>query len=185
MRELVYLFLMMCLCSCSGESEQHHAGGEHDSFINLKALVSADIQRLESQNCGSVKRGMIDGDSASSVVSNVEWKKELQVIADADINKRAWIPHFKSDTIRHQSDTLQIIVRANRDDIPTRTINLWLVNEKIIEVYIEKRTSNLLFSSEQKITYQPGRSYHIRGTQKAVFLSRKEFEITSVFNCKE
>jgi hypothetical protein len=178
-------FLLLSLTACSSDSGVNEITNESSSFIKLKELVNDDINQLEFKKCGAVKRGIINGDTASSEVPMVQWKKELQAIADADINKRAWIPFFKSDSLYLNGDTLQIVIQSVKEDIPVRLINVWVLNGEIIEVYIEKKNSNLFFSAEQKITYQPGSSYHINGTQKALFLPRKEFEITSVFNCKE
>lgn len=185
MKYLIYLLLIMSLSGCSSKSDNPVTESGNASFINLKELVNADIQQLASRNCNATKKGVVNGDTAISVVSDVQWKKELQAIADADINKKSWIPHFRSNTLNLQGDTVQMTIQTTKEDIPVRLINVCMLDEKILKVYIEKQSSNLFFSSEQKITYQPGRSYHISGSQKALFLSRKEFEITSVFNCKE
>lgn len=184
MRYLLWTVVALSLLvSCQREkSNDMNTYSEVKVFFDLKGLVASDIRYLDSMKCQAFKKGRINDKAAENQVDSIRWKKELETIASADINKTAWISSFTTDSIL-SGDTLTIQYTSRKTSIPIRSLNISKVGETVTQIYIERKSSNLIFSSEQTILYKPRASYLATGSQKALFLRDQTFSISSNFNC--
>lgn len=184
MRLLLMMGLAMSLLlSCQqNHDDEGRLDSEEKVFFDVKSLVEADIRYLDSMQCKAFKKGRINDKAAENQVDTIRWKNELETIASADINKKSWVSFFTTDSSM-SGDTTLIRYTAQKTSIPIRQLNISKVGEKVTEIYIVRKSSNLIFSSEQTILYKPRVSYTATGSQKALFLRDKTFTISSNFNC--
>jgi hypothetical protein len=186
MKATLFLFtfgiLLLSACSSSGERSDT-ATDKTAAFFDLKGLVASDIEQLQAAGCHAMKSGKVNEQSSTAEVDSINWKRELEAVAMADINKSSWVAHITIDTIQ-QAEGISLQYRSNNNKIPIRLMIVELdANKSATSVYIERSSKNLIFESAQTIRYQPGKGLEATGSQKALFMSPQTFLITTEFIC--
>lgn len=175
-------FALLSSCGPSGDSSDA-ATDTTAAFFDLKGLVASDIEQLQSAGCHAVKAGKVNEQSSTAEVDSINWKRELEAVAMADINKSSWVAHISIDTIK-QDNGMSLQYRSNNNKIPIRLMIVELdSNKSATSIYIERSSKNLIFESAQTIRYQPGKGLEATGSQKALFMRPQTFLITTEFIC--
>lgn len=186
MRYIISISVVLLMLSCSKNAKKNTEDlAVVPVFFDLKTLVQQDIQDLNRRKCAARKTGTVNDKTAEAILDTADWKRELEAIAAADINKSAWIPHIKCDSIIGESGKLSLHYSTQRANIPIRQMNVSFDSKGAVEkVYIERLSKNLIFESGQTITYFPGKSFEATGYQKALFMKAQSFKISSQFECQ-
>jgi hypothetical protein len=175
-------WLLFSACSSSGDRSDA-ATDKTAVFFDLKGQVASDIQQLEVAGCHALKSGKVNDQSSSAEVDSINWKRELEAVAMADINKSSWVAHISIDTVK-KGDSISLQYRSNNNKIPIRLMVVELdTNNIATSIYIERSSKNLIFESAQTIRYRPGKGLEATGSQKALFMSPQTFLITTEFIC--
>jgi hypothetical protein len=186
MKKVVFLFCLSAysLYSCTPEKERtRQEESSSPVFFDLKKLVAEDIGQLERRSCTAFKVGQVNDRQADGSVDSIHWKRELEAVAMADINKSSWIALIETDTILSEKG-MTISYRSNNSKIPIRQMNIdFNADGNVKEVFIERISKNLIFESKQSITYRPGKSIHATGSQGALFMKAQTFSINTEFIC--
>jgi hypothetical protein len=105
-----------------------------------------------------------------------DWKNEFDLFIDADINKSAWRDSYTKDSTANK-----IVYRAKDEDLKTRSISIILDNAKLKQIVIKTKVDNLLYHSEETLTYREGLSYQIKKHQKVILLGLNDYLIEGKF----
>jgi len=177
-----YLFLVFFMfISC--ESEKRNID-QTKTFYDLKGFIEGQITDLNLEK-PVVSKTMAIGKEKSQLSSkDIDWKKELELFIQADINKPAYKNSYK--IIRADSMTYEYVVNAE-EKIPVRYLKIKLDRPGGIPIEVKAilKSENKLYKSEKKIdlscSYINERaritSYKIEGFQKLITMDEKPFKI--------
>lgn len=169
MRFGTFFLLTFCVSSCAEpevKSVQQH-------YIDVKGFVDSEVNRLSKSNTLVNKTVIQNGNSESLSNINVNWKNELALFRESDINKSAWQDSYivtKKEGSKefHALDsnlrTKLILVRYDK-------------NNKVAYLQIRNRTKNSLYQTDETLIYIPDSLYSVTKDQEVLFLGKNRYEI--------
>lgn len=169
MRFSAFFLLSLWLSSCAEpdvKSTQKH-------YTDIKGFVESEVNRLSKSNIRVNKTVVQNGISESLSNIAVNWKNELALFSESDINKSAWKDSYKViekkesteyQTLDSNLRTKQIIIRFNK-------------NKKPVYLQIKNQTNNSLYKTNETLTYIPDSAYTVIKDQKVLFLGKNRYEI--------
>jgi hypothetical protein len=179
---LIYSFLLLLVVSCGEDKNEEEQG----NFYNLKGFVTEQINLLTELK-PVVSKKMMVGDSVETTQTTViDWGKELELFAQADLNKP--VNNLIYDTVE---DSLGVIYTLKEgENAPVRFLKIVLNqrSQKPRSIEIKLTTKNQLYESQKNLSLSCGEvkgkwrilSYQVRGFQDLVMSDRKSFEIDAV-----
>lgn len=179
-----FLIITVFFAACQNEQKQSQQAISEKTYFNLKEIVQNDIDNNSKNKCGEEKTVLINIKNETKKIDIVDWKKELQVLLDCDINKPSWKGKFDTQVLdNHQ----KYLYTSNSTKIPVRqmTVNYEQKSGKVISVIINKKISTVLFSNEQQITYYPEKSFKINAKQSALFMKDFNSEVEIKYLCND
>ena len=164
------LVFALALLSCN----QRKAAEANTDFLyfDLKGYFAKEISRLQKLNPTINKTVSINGETENKVTTIADWQKELAIFVNADINKTSWKGSFKIGR-ENGAD----IYFSDSKKIPVKKVLVEKTDSKInkIEVIIDNK--NILYQSEDTLTYYPDSLYQIKKQQKIRLLKPKKYLI--------
>jgi len=166
-----YLALMLICLSACNNAEPAKSVSSSGNF-DLVAYFGNEIKRLEKKSPTVIKSVWINGKRETKSIRITDWKKELSIFTDADINKRAWDGEFKKSL----TDTAERYSTLN-DKIPVKEIRICKIAGRITALHILIRNSNYLYTSTDTLSYYPDSVYQIKKMQQIRFMKSKSYQI--------
>ena len=181
-----FIITILFFVSCKNESTKTESASTEKMYFNLTKIVQADIDSNSKNYCGEEKTITVNNQMEKQTLARIDWKKEMQLLLDCDINKPSWKGKFDADTIWKEDTTLvSISYRALTDKIQVRRMYVQYNNDnQIANITINKKIKSFLFSNEQQIVYQPAKSFKINSQQKAFYMNDFISEVEVKFLCK-
>ncbi len=145
-------------------------------YFDLAQFAKAEAQRLEKQHLLVTIKVSEGNKSESQTRTNINWEEQLKFLADADINRPAWVDKYTVDTM--VLDKNQILTYlATEANLTVRKIVLTFSPEtkECVGITLEKSTENFLYSSWQKVYYTPGSQLNIYGHLSVPWLVDKDY----------
>jgi len=166
-------FLLLVCASCASNEKADKAEAKH--FFDLKGYFEDQMEWNERYNALQKTVG-IDGKMQTKTLDHIDWKKELNVFAAADINKVAWYDKYRVDTMA-TINAVNIVYTALEDNLKTRVINVQLDQDTVKYISIEQLSNNMIYNSKKTLNYSPKEGYTLENRQKARFLKEHFYEI--------
>lgn len=155
------------VCSATGEMR----------FFDLCGYVDSLITHYNASGYVVDKTVSLNGNTEVLPGLEVDWRTELYPLAQAHINRSAWLDRFTTDTVE-LTDGRRIVYESHRADIPVRRLEVETgADGRVRVIRLESGRSNLLYKGSQEITLRPGEYYSVKGSQRAMLLSRTTFDI--------
>lgn len=145
-------------------------------YFDVKGYFGHEADRLTKQHPRVKKTVKHNLDDESQDIAIASWKDELGLFAGSDINKPAWRSSYA--VIKRGNTT---IYKAKQPDLKTRSITVVNNGKSIRSILIVNHTSNLLYSSTEKLMYYPDSAYHISKVQHVRLLGANSYDIDSKF----
>lgn len=145
-------------------------------YFDLKGYFNKEIIRLKNDQAKVDKTVSINGVSETKSLLLTDWEKELAIFVDADINKNSWKGSFKTN----RKDDI-ITYTSDHKKIPVKKISVTEKLSKISRIEIIINNKNILFQSQDTLTYLPDQLYQIKKQQKIRFLAAKNYSIIARF----
>lgn len=166
------IFLLAFLIISCNETKDRTRG----EYVDLNSFFTSEARRLKQQGVKVDKTVRANGVSESRQDLIPDWQKELQLFAESDINKPAWIKSYQV------SDTDSSIVYSALDSgLRTRSISIKKDKDgHIREINISNGTSNDLYHTSEELTYIPDSMYRIIKHQKVIILGNNQYQITGI-----
>ena len=114
--------------------------------------------------------------SENKKIKITDWKTELALFIDADINKKAWKDSYSKD-----SSATKIIYTAKEADLKTQKIEIDLKNGLPVKFKIITKMDNLLYHSTEELEFYPDSVYSINKHQKVTIISQNNYLIKGFF----
>ena len=158
----------------------------HDYF-DLQSFFTQQIHTLDSLKPTVNKTVFLNEKKEEKKLKEINWKEELSVFLESDINKPAWKDKYTVDTsLKDDPNIYFYIIRFTAKDknLKTQKITLNIIKdiEQIQSVYVKNVTENFLYSSVSNLMFLPEKEYSISTVQKIRFVSQDKFEVKGKFS---
>ena len=186
---ILILFCALAMYSCN-ENDNAVDNSMNDIF-DLNGFVKLEIETYKNSACSIYKEGDVNGESEQKSISTegFNWEKEFKILSNMDIRKSSWVDYIIIDTVFNAENDSAYIVRYQtiNSKIPIKKLEIsYLKSSPNTPFMIEadRSINNWVFKSQQKIYYTCGSAMRAEGFQKVLWLEKKEFNITTIYNCK-
>lgn len=158
----------------SGCKRQETTIRSENVYFDLKGYFTKEAYRLDSMK-SKVRKTVIKNNESETLQLQVrDWKNELTLFSESDINKPAW-----ADSYRIDSAGRILEYHAKNPDLRTRNIRIKRgENNSITSIYIKNTAHNLLYESEEDLFYIPDSVYRVEKTQTVRFIGTNHYQIT-------
>ncbi len=147
MRSAFGIFVLLLLTACTKPEETSDAS----TYFDLKVYFEKEAIKLQKQNPMLTKMVQQNGESETKYVRIADWKSELGFFIASDINKPAWRNSYQ--VIKKPN---QITYLAQDDGLRTRKIEIYNNQQGgVKQISIFNKTTNILYTSTEAITYFP------------------------------
>lgn len=158
------------LTACIKPDSLKEAGTPANSYFDIKGLIDTQITLLQNSQVQVSKHTSVNGKEEALSAANVNWKKELGLFADADINKPILSQSYKTDTLK-TSLSQTLVHTALEDGLRVRRIEV-MQNPmgQAMMLNIDFQEHNPMYEAEQHLymTLDSGKAvtYQLKGFQK-------------------
>jgi len=162
------------LSACKPEIKQSRSSLK---YFDLKGYFERDSARLTQLNKPVLKSVKHNGETETKTVRIANWGTELSLFKESDINRPAW-----KNSYSVLADSNLVIYKALEPDLKTKEILIKLKAGKVKYIMIINDTKNLLFKTQEKLSYFPDSLYLIQKAQTVRFLGANNYDIQGLFN---
>ncbi len=141
-------------------------------YFDIKGYFEKEISRLQKLNPIVNKTVSVNGEVESKSYKIADWSKELDIFVNADINKTSWKGSFKTTTQKGVE-----IYTSDHKKIPVKRISITWKGNKAGKIEIIIDNKNILYRSQDTLTYCPDSLYEIKKQQKIRLLKNKKYAI--------
>jgi len=170
----IITLIVFLLPSCKPDNLRQGAAKQ---YFDIKGYFENSIAKLERKQQTITKTVVHNGTSESKKVEIGNWKAELALFIESDINKPAWKGLY---TVQDSAGTT--IYTATDPDIRTRRIAIGKTAQGIKYISIYNEINNVLYSTRETLNYIPDSVYTIEKYQKVRLLGANTYKITGKFN---
>ncbi len=169
-KKLVILVFALAMFSCNQRKE---AEANTDLlYFDLKGYFEKEISRLQKLNPVVNKTVSVNGAAENKTAKITDWAKELAIFVNADINKTSWKGSFKATA----QNGVDIYTSDNRK-IPVKKVSITWNGQKAGKIEIIIDNKNILYQSQDTLTYCPDSLYAIKKQQKIRLLKQKKYSV--------
>ena len=177
------LYVLLFLTSCDSAQERE---SKVMTYYDLKGFIESQVSSLNKEKPEVTKIMGVSGKNETLTSRNMDWKKELELFVQADINKPAY---SKSYAIT-KPDSLTVLYKLKTEEsLPVRYLKIEMDKISGTPVVIQAllRSENKLYQSEKNIemhgSFQSGKwrleTYTIKGYQKLATMDKKSFDVSA------
>lgn len=166
--------LLLLLAGCGNSATEKQK--DKLAYFDIRGYFEQESARLTRLNPLIVKTVMVNDSSETRSLSVTDWKKELSVFSDADINKASWKGQFKL----RKSNEGEVYFSDN-EKVPVKRLTLIRKKGGIYGLQILIKNTNSLYTSTDTLSYYPDSLYEIRKAQHIRLLSGKNYRVSGKF----
>ena len=178
--QYLLLFVFTVFLSCSNDSAPQPQNQEL-AFFDLKSYFQTEIERLSDLRNIS-KTTEVNGETETKVLDSIDWKNDLKIFSDSDINKPAWTDKYSIDSLKNENGKLsQIKYEALDLKMKTKLLEIDFENEKVSKIIIEKAASSAISEVAERLIYEPQKGFKIDRSQDITGAGKNEFKVRVEF----
>lgn len=172
-------FILLLFSGCQRTPEQLQKN--ELTYFDLRGYFEKEIARLSKAAPVITKTVRVNDSSETKKNRIADWKRELEIFKDADINKTAWKGLFK---ITRPGYDLQYT--TDNEKIPVKEVTVFYKKgstqkNEVSGLRILIKNTNLLYNSTDTLIYYPDSIYQVKKAQNILFLSGKRYQISGKF----
>lgn len=175
------VFSFLTITSCTPEESRDDAP---KAYYDLKGFVENQIVYLTDKKPEVSKTAVLGSKREISKTRDIDWKKELELFIQADINK----PSYRQSYEVVQNGPLHYEYRLKpNNDLPVQYLRIDTDSVLKQPLYVEAliRAKNKIYDSEKKVVLKSIKRdnlvgvnvYEVSGYQKLIFVERKTFHV--------
>ncbi|WP_266368804.1 hypothetical protein [Tellurirhabdus rosea] len=172
----LYIATLLLLTACSNPAREAKSG----KFYDLNGFMERQIAELNQTKPKVDKRVMLNGEGDNQQSRTIDWKKELDLFVQADINKQAYVASYQ--VARPDSLTYEYQLKEG-EKLPVGYLKIILDSTTRQPARVEAvlASKNYLYESKRMLWLETRqgqiRKYHIEGFQQLAWLDKKPFLI--------
>ncbi len=167
MKKLTQIIFLIGFVFCFSDCvEQESIVKTEPSFFDLKEYFENQLTSLSEVKRIS-KTTFVDGKRIEKELDSIDFKQELKVFEESDINRIAWIDKYQVDSIFNEKGMLsQLIYTATDRKLRTQKLMISFNQSVVDTIEIFNDASGSVAKLEQHLSYIPSYGYLIESTQK-------------------
>ena len=177
MKKVIGLLTFCALLSACNEGIKEN---QVKKYFDLKGLIEKQIKSLNTKKPVVQKLVIVLDSSENQSVKTIDWAKELELFAQADLNKPAFIQSYQVDS---SSMGVKYTLKET-EKLPVKFLNINRLGEDGMSIEAFMNTDNYLYETERhlklSIKNNEMTDYQIDGFQKIVFGDKKVFKINGI-----
>lgn len=181
---IVFLFAVIFLLSSCDSAQERKS--KVMTYYDLKGFIESQISILNKEKPEVTKTMSVSGKNETRTSNDLDWKKELELFIQADINKPAY---SKSYSIT-KPDSMTVLYKIKTgESLPVRYLKIEVDKNSGTPVRVQAllRSENKLYQSEKNIELHGSVNknqwhldeYSINGYQKLATMDKKLFNVTA------
>lgn len=176
----VFLLLVGLLYACQQEENQPLENPTQiEKYFPLKDFVENQITELEGEKVRKSTRIKGEGEYIEMVLNAEEWRKELHVFIQADINKATLATSYDTEQDLHST----VHTLKTGEKYPIQEIKIDYQGKQVSRISFVSHHENLFYTSRSRgeLLLDPltGKldTYQVSGVQKVWFIAPNEMEV--------
>jgi len=151
-------------------------------YYDLPSFMAKQVSNLHDKKQWVRKRVTKDGHTHIIERGNINWQEELEGFIECDINRPAWRGEFRVDTIFLER-LFVITYKTENEEIPVKNVVITIDKDtrQCLQVTVDRRSKNFLYTSDQKLFFTTGEGYMMKGKLSVTFLFDSEYAVESEF----
>lgn len=164
---------LLALWGCGSPNNGPHAV-QVQSYFSLADYFANEANRLQQRNTHIVKTVTKNGEDERKKIKISDWKKELALFIDADINKPAWRNSYRVD-----STESSVTYTSTDSTLRTKEIHISKSgSDAISHIRIINQVSNALYETDEQLDYYVDSLYRITKTQHVQIIGKSHYSVT-------
>ncbi len=179
----IFLSTIFLVSACQNDVDDKN---EVKTYYDLKGFIENQIVYLNDKKPMVNKTAGLGGQHVTNHLKDIDWKKELELFVQADLNKPSYRQSYNID--RKDSSTYEYRIKPNVE-LPVRYLKIVVDSAVHQPVYVKAlfQSANKIYKSEKTIELTRIQtdnvwelsSYEVHGYQKLIFMDRKDFDIVA------
>ncbi|WP_435352647.1 hypothetical protein [Emticicia sp. SJ17W-69] len=176
MRKLFFISLLLFGCNESSSNEN-----TPKYYYDLAGFINQQISQL-SKNQPITWKNLLIGEKTESIqTKDIDWKKELELFLQADLNKQSYQLSYTKDSTQNK-----VVYQLKKgENLPVKVLKIEFDQEnspKHIDALIQ--VANYLYKSEKNLSMDLDKkqlkNYQIKGWQELFIGQKKNFKMIGV-----
>jgi len=178
--------IIICFCcgtllACSNAGSEAETLSATNRFFDLSQYFTEQVELLATKQ-NIQKKASINGVEESQTIMQPDFKQELQLFMDSDINRTSWLDKYAVDsTLNAAGNLTQLTYTALEDKLRTRKVAISFAETAITNIKIVNATDNVIAQTQQELSYAPQRGYAIKSFQDILFADPRTMEVEVSF----
>lgn len=156
----------------SCQNEPSTIGNSNKEFIDLPAFFQKEIDSLQIAKPLVTKTVLKDSISEQRELHIKDWNIEFSSFLSIDLNKPAYKGYIQKDSINNV-----VNYKFTNPDLDLNLVKITYENQDPITFEIFRNTDNLLYYTEEHLSYSKGKTYKVEKKQKVTFLGNNFYAI--------
>ena len=171
-RVSLFFFSSIGILACDGPATQPTTVSTN-RYFSLEDFFLDEIERLTRSATIVDKTVSRNGVSEQKHIQIEDWKSELALFMDSDINKPAWQNSYRIDSTEYS-----LTYTSTDPELRTQRITINKNKNGLIKhIAIKNHTNNMLYQTAEQLDYYPDSVYLITKQQQVRFIGDNEYVI--------
>ncbi len=163
------------MSSCTG-SDTKPVSGAANPYFSLEDFFLNEANRLTKLVTAVEKTVSRNGTSEKKRVQIDDWKNELALFIDSDINKPAWQNSYRIDSTEYSLSYTSVDPELRTQKITIDKYESGLVKH----IAIINRAGNMLYQTAEQLDYYPDSLYQINKQQQVRFIGDSQYSVRGI-----
>ncbi len=150
-------------------------------FYDLQGFFEAEVERLQARQPKVEKTVSFDQSTETERLDSINYRRELKVFLDSDINRPAWWDRYTIDSTWQDGALQSIHYQAKADDLKIRSIRLTFERDSLLAVDLELNAESAATAFRQSLHYAPAEGYRIVTRQDVMLSAAREMRVEVAF----
>ena len=172
--------LVLALASCGPAQETPMDGNvpTETTFFDLAGYIDAETERLTTNKITADKTITLNGTTEAKEDVMINYKNDLRLFREADINRPAWIEKYGSEEKQLSGSHKTTIYTALDSSLVVQRLLVEEDQGVPIRIEIDRKTGTVLSNGKHRLVYEGGKGYSVSTDQNNQFGEDIDAEIT-------
>lgn len=167
-RLLLSSLLVLTLCTCGPAPETNGEDGtplETNAFFDLESYLDAEIERLTENKVTADKTITLNGKTEAKDNATINYKNDLRLFREADINKPAWVDKYRADEQKLSGSHTKTTYTTLDSSLVVHRLMIEQDQGVPVRIEIDRKTGTVLSDGDHRLVYESGKGYSVATKQ--------------------
>lgn len=180
MRKLIFFVgITLLLTACFGERVERQLTRE--PYFDLAGFMQGQIDSLAAADARVRKAVVLNEGREEKTVEIEDFGQELAVFVNSDINRPAWFDKYRVDSTYENGSLSRLHYQAQDSTLRTRELIIDWQGGQVATIHVKNFSQTVLSQTQQFLSYEPGKQYHILTNEQGVLAGDMRSEIFGRF----